>query len=144
MSAASVIAGAVQLAGGVAAAPLLPGLIQHVKARLQGRPGPSIVQPYRELRRLWRRRGVAPAPRTAVYELAPAIVAASALLALVLLPIGGRSPHWPFGHDALVLVGLLALFGIVIAGRTDLLVRGRRPIVLLAAIALLWALRLLA
>ena len=44
----------------------------------------------------------------------------------------------------LVLVGLLALFGIVIVGRTDLLVRGRRPIVLLAAIALLWALRLLA
>ncbi|HTR52687.1 MAG TPA: DUF2752 domain-containing protein [Kofleriaceae bacterium] len=44
----------------------------------------------------------------------------------------------------LVLVGLLALFGIVVVGRAELLVRGRRPIVLLAAIALLWALRLLA
>ena len=43
----------------------------------------------------------------------------------------------------LVLVGLLALFGIVVVGRADLLVRGRRPIVLLAAIALLWAARLL-
>ena len=37
------------------------------------------------------------------------IVAASLLIALVLLPIGGRSPGWPLGNDALVLVGLLAL-----------------------------------
>ena len=34
-------------------APLLPGLVQHWKARLQGRRGPSPLQPYRELRRLW-------------------------------------------------------------------------------------------
>jgi hypothetical protein len=43
----------------------------------------------------------------------------------------------------LVLVGMAALLAIVIAGRTALLVRGRRPIVLLASIVLLWALRLL-
>jgi len=43
----------------------------------------------------------------------------------------------------LVLVGMCTLLAIVIVGRTELLVRGRRPIVLLAAILLLWALRLL-
>lgn len=109
MSAATVIAGAVQIGGGVVAAPLLPGTIQHLKARLQGRPGPSPLQPYRELRRLWGKTGVSPQPRTVVYELAPAIVAGSVLIALLMLPIGGRSLGWGFGHDALVFVGLLAL-----------------------------------
>ena len=42
-----------QVLGGIALAPLLPGLVQHWKARLQGRRGPSPLQPYRELRRLW-------------------------------------------------------------------------------------------
>jgi formate hydrogenlyase subunit 4 len=117
MSPATAIAGVVQVAGGIALAPLLPGTVQHLKARLQGRPGPSPLQPYRELRRLWRKGGVDPAPRTLVYELAPAIVAGSLLIALVLLPIGGRSPGWPVGNDAIVLVGLLALgrFAITLA-----------------------------
>jgi formate hydrogenlyase subunit 4 len=117
MSAANAVAGAVQLVGGVALAPLIPGTVQNLKARLQGRPGPSPLQPYRELRRLWRKSGVAPSPRTIVYELAPATVAGSLLIALVLLPIGGRSPGWPVGNDALVLVGLLALgrFAITLA-----------------------------
>ncbi len=117
MSAPSAVAGAAQLVGGIAAAPLIPGLVQHLKARLQGRPGPAVVQPYRELARLWRKRGVSPRPRTVIYELAPPVVAASLLLALVLVPIGGRSPNWLLGHDALVLVGLLALgrFAITLA-----------------------------
>ena len=47
------IAGALQIVGGMCLAPLLPGLVQTLKARLQGRRGPSPLQPYRELRRLW-------------------------------------------------------------------------------------------
>jgi len=53
MSGGEVAAGVVQVVGGIALAPLLPGLVQHWKARLQGRRGPSPLQPYRELRRLW-------------------------------------------------------------------------------------------
>jgi formate hydrogenlyase subunit 4 len=106
---AGALAGVVQILGGVVLSPLIPGLIQQLKARLQGRPGPSPLQPYRELRRLWHKSGVSPFPRTVIYELAPAVVVASLLVALVLLPIGGHSPDWPVGHDALVLIGLLAL-----------------------------------
>ena len=117
MSAATLGAGVIQLAGGVILAPAIPGTVQHVKARLQGRRGPSPLQPYRELRRLWAKGGAAPLPRTVIYELAPAVVAGSLLIALLLLPIGGRSLGWPFGNDALVLVGLLALgrFAITLA-----------------------------
>jgi formate hydrogenlyase subunit 4 len=117
VSGASAVAGVVQVLGGIVLSPLIPGLIQQLKARLQGRPGPSPLQPYRELRRLWRKSGVSPFPRTVIYELAPPVVVASLLVALVLLPVGGRSPSWPVGHDALVLVGLLALgrFAITVA-----------------------------
>jgi formate hydrogenlyase subunit 4 len=117
VSAESVMTGAMQVLGGIALSPLLVGSIQQLKARLQGRPGPSMLQPYRELRRLWGKTGVAPQPRTLVYELAPAVAAGSALIVLLMVPVGGRSPGWPFGHDALVVVGLIALsrFAITLA-----------------------------
>jgi formate hydrogenlyase subunit 4 len=109
MSGATAVAGVVELGGGVALSPLLPGLVQTAKGRLQGRRGPSSLQPYRELRRLWRRSRVTPEPRTLVYELAPPVVAGASLLALLLLPVGSSGASWGLGHDAIVLVGLLAL-----------------------------------
>jgi formate hydrogenlyase subunit 4 len=99
---------ALQLAG-AALAPLLVGIIQTLKARLQGRRGASPVQPYRTLRRLWSKSAVDPLDTGPVYRLAPALVAASMLAALALLPIGGRSGGLGLGHDAFVLAGLLAL-----------------------------------
>jgi len=105
----SAFAGAIQILGGLALAPLLPGTIQAIKARLQGRRGPSPLQPYRELRRLWGKTLVDPQPTTVVYLLAPCLVAAAMALALFLVPIGDLSPNWPLGNDAIVLVGLLAL-----------------------------------
>jgi formate hydrogenlyase subunit 4 len=107
MSAA--LAGAIQIGGGIALAPLLPGAVQTLKARLQGLRGPSPLQPYRELWRLWGKAGVDPAGASLVYRWAPCIVAAALLTALPLLPIAGASPRWPLGNDAIVLVGLLAL-----------------------------------
>lgn len=108
MSSATLAAGALQLAG-VALAPLLAGSVQHLKGRLQGRRGPSPLQPYRDLRRLWGKSGVAPAGVSPLYALAPPLVAASVLLAVLLVPVAGRAPDWGIGHDALVLLGLLAL-----------------------------------
>jgi formate hydrogenlyase subunit 4 len=106
---AAVTAGAVQLVGGVVLSPLLTGSIQTMKARLQGRRGAGPRQPYRELRRLWGKSAVSPSGTTAVYRAAPAVVAAALVAAVLLIPVGARSPDWPVGHDALVLAGLLAL-----------------------------------
>ncbi|MGZ8649245.1 MAG: NADH-quinone oxidoreductase subunit H, partial [Solirubrobacteraceae bacterium] len=106
MSAA--VAGAVQL-GGVALAPLLPGVIQHLKGRLQGRPGPSPLEPYRELRRLWGKSAVTVEGTTAVYRAAPVVAASALLVAVLLVPVSARPPDWGIGHDALALAGLLAL-----------------------------------
>jgi formate hydrogenlyase subunit 4 len=116
VTSATVLAGAVQ-AGGIVLAPIAGGVVQHLKGRLQGRRGPSPLQPLRDLRRLWRKRPVTVAGSTAVYRLAPAVVAASAAAALLLVPVAGHAPDWGVGHDALTLVGLLALgrFAIAVA-----------------------------
>jgi formate hydrogenlyase subunit 4 len=103
------LAGAIQILGGVALAPLLVGLIQAFKARLQGRRGPSPIQPYLELRRLWGKTLVQPQGASPLYGLVPLVVAAATLLALAVVPVAGRSGEFGLGNDAIVLVGLLAL-----------------------------------
>jgi formate hydrogenlyase subunit 4 len=104
----NVLAAVVQVAA-IGLAPLVSGSIQTLKARLQGRRGPSPLQPYRTLRRLWRKSAVDPAGAGVVYRLAPAVVAACLLLALAIVPVANRGGSFGLGHDALVLVGLLAL-----------------------------------
>ena len=111
----SLVAGAIQVVGGVALAPLLPGLVQHLKARLQGRRGPSPLQPYRELRRLWGKSAVAPEGATIVYRLAPAVVGASLLVAILVVPVSAASPGLGVGSDALALLGVLALARFAVA-----------------------------
>jgi formate hydrogenlyase subunit 4 len=117
MTAADLGAGLAQLAGAVAVAPLAAGSVQHLKGRLQGRPGPSPMQPYRELRRLWRKTGVAPETAGALYSAAPAMVVAALIVSAVIVPIGGHAPDWGVGNDAVVVVGLLALgrFAVTVA-----------------------------
>ena len=109
MSGAAAASGAVQLLGGIALAPLLPGLVQHWKARLQVRRGPSPLQPYRELRRLWGKSAIDVDGSSLVYRLAPAIVTGSIGVAVLLVPVASAGPDWGVGHDALALAGLLAL-----------------------------------
>jgi formate hydrogenlyase subunit 4 len=104
----NVIAAVVQLAA-IAIAPILPGTIQTLKARLQGRRGTSPLQPYRTLARLWRKSAVDPEGTGIVYRLAPPLAAACLLLALAICPVAGHSGSFRLGNDALVLVGLLAL-----------------------------------
>ena len=104
-----------QLAG-VALAPLLPGTIQTLKARLQGRRGPSPLQPYRTLRRLWRKSAVDP-EGTGVGVPARAGAGRRVPAARAGDRPGRRAAPARFGlgHDALVLVGLLALARFAIA-----------------------------
>ena len=112
MNAASI---AVQLVGGLALAPLLLGLVQHWKARLQGRRGPSPLQPYRDLHRLWGKTTVTIDGAGFVYRSAPAIAAAALATAVLLVPVAGDAPSLGVGRDALALLGLFALARFVVA-----------------------------
>ncbi len=109
MTSQSLTAGVVQVVGGVALSPVLVGLTQQAKARLQGRRGAGPLQPYRELRRLWGKSGVDVEGTTLVYRLAPLLVAAAMGAAILLVPASSAAPGLGVGHDALALAGLLAL-----------------------------------
>lgn len=114
MSGADAAAMAVQVAA-LALAPLLPGGVQALKARLQGRRGPGVLQPYRELRRLWRRGAVEPDGAGVAYRAAPVVVAAALAVCVLVVPIGAWGTGWPAGHDAILLVALLALARVAVA-----------------------------
>ena len=101
----------IALLASIVLAPLLPGTIQTLKAFAQGRRGASPLQPYRTLRRLWGKSAVDPEGTTAVYRVAPALTAVCLLAALALLPDAGVG----LGHDAFVLIGLLALARFAVA-----------------------------
>jgi len=90
-------------------APLLPGVINRVKAFFAGRTGPSLLQPYRDLARLLRKGTVFSPTTTGLFRLAPAAGLAVALVAVALVPAGGFPALVPFPGDFLLLVGLLAL-----------------------------------
>ena len=114
MSAADGVAMGLQIAG-IGLAPLLPGGMQATKARLQGRRGPGILQPYRELRRLWGRGSVDPVGSGPVYRYAPIVIAATMAVCLLVAPVAAWGTGWPAGNDALLVVGLLALARVAIA-----------------------------
>jgi len=90
-------------------APLLPGVINRVKAFFAGRTGPSLLQLYRDLARLLRKGAVFSPTTTGIFQLAPAAGLAITLVAVALVPAGGFPALLPFPGDFLLLVGLLAL-----------------------------------
>lgn len=110
------------LAGGqallfVAGAPLLAGGIKTVKSRLQNRRGPSLLQPYRSLYKLFGKEALVAHTASAVFRTAPYIVFVVTALAAAVIPLLAPLPTAALA-DAIVLVGLLGLarFFVALAG----------------------------
>ena len=79
------------------------------------RSGAAVAQPWRDLVRLWRKSGVAPAGASFVFGAAPAVSLGAAAVAAVLVP--SFTLGMPTGGmaDIVVVVGLLALSQAVLA-----------------------------
>lgn len=96
-------------------APLLVGLVRFLKARLLGRRGPSPVQPWRDLRKLLRKRPVVAEHASVVTGAAPGLALAATLLAASLVPgFAARMLLAPMS-DLLLIAGLLTLARAAIA-----------------------------
>jgi len=94
--------------------PLVTGVIQKIKARLQCRRGAGILQPYRDLIKLFSKGTVRSDTATPFFLVVPALVLGATCAAAMLVPVvfapltpGVLSPL-PLG-DALLLLGWLAL-----------------------------------
>jgi formate hydrogenlyase subunit 4 len=112
---ATVVLGLVQALLTLLVAPLLLGITKRVKARLQYRRGPSILQPYRDLAKWWRKESVESDAASALTAAAPALVLAAVFVATLLVPIVGQRPPLEGWGDLLVVVGLMAVARFVLA-----------------------------
>lgn len=98
-----------RLAGWLALAPLLPGLINKVKAWIAGRRGPPILQLYYDLARLWRKGVVLSTVVSPGFVAGPAVAWVAIVGAAWLLPLGPAGAAMSFRGDVLLMIYLLAL-----------------------------------
>jgi formate hydrogenlyase subunit 4 len=111
----ALVLGVIQVALVLLVAPLLLGITKRVKARLQYRRGPSLLQPYRDLAKWWRKEVVESDTASPLTAIAPPLVLAAVVVATLLVPIVGQRPPLAGWGDLLVVVGLLALARFVLA-----------------------------
>ena len=93
----------------LAAAPLLIGCIRTLKARLLGRVGPPVMQPWHDLIRLARKQPVLAENASFLFAAAPTIGFAATLAAAALVPSFALGMSTAPVADLLVIAGLLAL-----------------------------------
>jgi formate hydrogenlyase subunit 4 len=90
-------------------APLLPGVINRVKAWAAGRRGPPVLQLYYDLARLWRKSVVMSSLASPGFVAGPAVAWVAVAGAALLMPIGAAGGALSFRGDVLLLIYLLAL-----------------------------------
>ncbi len=88
-------------------APLLTGLVRKVKARLQRRRGPSLIQPYRDLRRLMGKDVVLADNASWLFRVAPYLIFALTWVAAALVPSFATGLIFSWSGDLIVIIALL-------------------------------------
>ena len=99
-------------------APLLTGLVRVVKARLQRRRGPPLLQPYRDLARLARKEAIVADSASWLFRMAPYLVFAATWVAAALIPTFATGLLFSWSADLIAVVALLgsARFFLALAG----------------------------
>jgi formate hydrogenlyase subunit 4 len=89
--------------------PLMLGVITRTKARIAGRRGPPLLQPYYDLARLLRKGVVRSRTTSWVFLAGPVVGMVTALLAAAIVPIGARGSLVSFPGDLVAFAYLLGL-----------------------------------
>ena len=90
-------------------APLLPGIINKVKAWVAGRRGPPVLQLYFDLRRLWGKNVVMSVLASPGFVVGPAVAWVAVAAAALLMPLGPAGAALSFRGDVVLLVYLLVV-----------------------------------
>ena len=90
-------------------APLLPGIINRVKAKFAGRHGKPVLQTYYDIAKLLRKGEVISRTTTWTFAVAPSVALAGTLCALALLPLGGAASPLAFAGDFVLAAYLLGV-----------------------------------
>jgi len=100
-----------------AGAPLLVGALRTLKARLVGRRGPRLWQPYADLAKLLRKEAVVSTTTSWVFRVTPYVLVATMLVAAVIVPVVASRTALPFaGIILLMYLFLVGAFFLALAG----------------------------
>ena len=105
----------VQIALIAAGAPLMIGLTRQIRARMEGRAGAGVTQPWRDLRKLLLKEPITPRGTGPAFRTAPVALMATALVTAAVAPFVTLGSPLDATADLIVVVGLLALGTVTLA-----------------------------
>ena len=85
------------------------GIVIRTKSIASGRKGPGILQPMRDIIRLWEKGSVLSTTTSFIFQIAPTIYISSVLMAILMIPYGKASGFISFDGDFIMFAYMLAL-----------------------------------
>ena len=111
----SVVVVVVQLVLAVAVTPVLIGVMRSTRARLEGRAGGGVWQPWRDVRKLMAKEPTRAPGSTPVLTVAPILLMASSLVLCALIPLASTLALASVPGDLFVVVSVLLLGTVALA-----------------------------
>jgi len=111
---AAVLAGC-QVGAMVVISPLLIGLMRQVRARLEGRVGAGVLQPWRDLRKLLAKEPLQADGTSWVSVAGPSVLIVSSLLVCAMTPLLGTATFTSVPDDLFVVVSVLLIGTVAVA-----------------------------
>ena len=115
MTATGFVSQLLQLAIALFLAPLLLGWVNQCRAWLQNKSAPSLLLPYRTIRKLFHKDAVVAENASPIFRITPYIVFSAMALAAAIVPSLATDLPFAVAADAIALVGLFALARVFIA-----------------------------
>ena len=115
MTATGFLSQLLQLAIALFLAPLLLGWVNQCRAWLQNKSAPSLLLPYRTIRKLFHKDAVVAENASPIFRITPYIVFSAMALAAAIVPSLATDLPFAVAADAIALVGLFALARVFIA-----------------------------
>jgi formate hydrogenlyase subunit 4 len=115
MTAAGFLSQLLQVAIALLLAPLLLGWVNQCRAWLQNKSAPSLLLPYRTIRKLFHKDAVVAENASPIFRITPYIVFSAMALAAAIVPSLATDLPFAVAADAIALVGLFALARVFIA-----------------------------
>ncbi|MGB7385748.1 MAG: NADH-quinone oxidoreductase subunit H [Rhodococcus sp. (in: high G+C Gram-positive bacteria)] len=106
---------ALQIAVVLIGAPVLVGFMRQVTARLQGRAGAGVLQPWRDLRKQMGKESIAPDGSSAVFSIAPLVAFSAVFVIAAVSPFLTTRSRTDGVADLFAIVGLLLLGTVALA-----------------------------
>ena len=115
MTIGSVVVIVIQLVFAIAVTPVLIGVMRTTRARLEGRSGGGILQPWRDLRKLLAKEPTRAPGSTPVLTVAPILLMGSSLVLCALIPLASTFALASVPGDLFVVVSVLLVGTVALA-----------------------------